>query len=166
MRTYLYAIGGGLFGFFLIQSYSQLNAYFTFERLEATAVRVLEGCISDERDDNLNRIIVSCESKAAITKTPTPYVTFKYTIPGGQTLVGQSAVGAIGFPRKGHVGDRFEIMVDPTNPKSVEAPIGRRYFEFTGTMGSIGACLLFLAYWSGGWTRRLHQSAFKKVADF
>jgi hypothetical protein len=55
IRMYLYAFGGGMFGFFLLQSYGQWNAYFTYNQLTATAVKIETGCL-ERNDFRRNRI--------------------------------------------------------------------------------------------------------------
>jgi hypothetical protein len=100
----------------------------------------------------------------AFTKSAMPYVTFNFTDSTGISHVGRGAIGAVGFSREGHVGDKFDIMVDPKNPKQVEEPIGWRYFSFTFILGNVGLSLLIFAYISGKWTRRLAGSVNSRFA--
>jgi hypothetical protein len=159
-RALLYGLGGGALGFFLIQSYGQWNAHFLYERAMATATKIEKGCLTKERDVDGNRLVVPCSDAArAFTKTETPYVTYHFTDASGRPHRGIGAVGAVGFPREGRPGESFEVLFDPENPSHVEAPIGRRYFEFTVPVGLIGAFLLGVAILSRRWARAMANGA-------
>lgn len=159
-RSFLYGGGAGLLGFFLLQSYGQWNAHFLYERAIATATAVEQGCLSKARDADGNRKVVSCGDAArAFTKAEKPYVAFRFVDAEGRTRRSLGAIGAVGFPRDGRAGDKFDVLYDPHDPATVEAPIGRHYFSLTLPAGVIGALLLALAFFSRRWTRAMAAAA-------